>query len=185
MIAVGDASLALNCHPASACGAARALHVTVRALEGWLNLTYTLDADVKQLRLPAEEAPVRAHELWTHTCFEAFLGETGSPAYCELNFAPSRAWAMYQFSARRAGMRAVTGARAPKITVRRDAAGLTLEARVLLHDLFPPCAPQRLRMGFAAVLEDEDGRLSYWASRHPPGKPDFHHPDHFAFELLL
>jgi hypothetical protein len=37
------------------------------------------------------------------------------------------------------------------------------------------------------VLEEDggalSGALSYWALRHPPGKPDFHHPAGFALEL--
>jgi hypothetical protein len=33
------------------------------------------------------------------------------------------------------------------------------------------------------VIEAADGSLSYWALRHPPGKPDFHHRDAFALEL--
>jgi hypothetical protein len=33
------------------------------------------------------------------------------------------------------------------------------------------------------VVEDQSGKLSYWAVRHPPGKPDFHHPDCFALDL--
>jgi len=42
-----------------------------------------------------------------------------------------------------------------------------------------------LRLALAAVVEDERGMLSYWALRHPAGKPDFHHPDAFALELEL
>jgi hypothetical protein len=33
------------------------------------------------------------------------------------------------------------------------------------------------------VIEEIDGALSYWALRHAPGKPDFHHRDAFALEL--
>jgi hypothetical protein len=33
------------------------------------------------------------------------------------------------------------------------------------------------------VIETLDGSLSYWALRHPPGKPDFHHSESFALEL--
>jgi hypothetical protein len=40
-------------------------------------------------------------------------------------------------------------------------------------------------LGLSAVIEDLDGVLSYWALRHPPGKPDFHHPDTFALEIDL
>ena len=39
--------------------------------------------------------------------------------------------------------------------------------------------------GLSAVIEDPNGVLSYWALRHPPGKPDFHHPDTFALEIDL
>ena len=38
-------------------------------------------------------------------------------------------------------------------------------------------------IALAAVIEDENGRLSYWGLRHPPGKPDFHHPNGFALEV--
>ena len=165
--------------------AVRALEVTARAVEGGrLVLSYALDADLERLRIPAEAPAQRAHELWAHTCFEAFLRVTGVPGYWELNFAPSRAWAMYRFSAHRHGMQVVTAARAPEIAVRRSARGLALAATVHWHDLIAP-PPLRLRIAAAAVLEDEAGRLSYWALRHPPGKPDFHHPDGFVLELDL
>jgi hypothetical protein len=41
----------------------------------------------------------------------------------------------------------------------------------------------RLRLALTAVVEDARGRLSYWALRHPPGRPDFHHRDGFALVL--
>ena len=31
-----------------------------------------------------------------------------------------------------------------------------------------------LHLALAAVIEAEDGQLSYWALKHPRGKPDFH-----------
>ena len=177
---------ALKLHAASACEAVHALEVSVRALpEERLVLSYVLDADLKKLRIPAERAAHRAHELWMHTCFEAFLGVAGSAGYCELNFAPSKEWAMYRFSARREGMTLLSDARAPHMAVHRTQAGLRLDATVFWHDLIKADAPIRLRVGIAAVLEDEGGRLSYWALQHPPGKPDFHHPDSFSLELDL
>jgi hypothetical protein len=42
-----------------------------------------------------------------------------------------------------------------------------------------------LRLGLSAVIEENDGTISYWALKHLPGKPDFHHPDSFALELAL
>ena len=37
--------------------------------------------------------------------------------------------------------------------------------------------------GICAVIEETDGTKSYWALAHPPGAPDFHHPDCFTLEL--
>jgi hypothetical protein len=33
------------------------------------------------------------------------------------------------------------------------------------------------------VIEDDQGRISYWALAHPASKPDFHHRDGFALVL--
>lgn len=35
----------------------------------------------------------------------------------------------------------------------------------------------------SAVIEEADGTKSYWALAHPPGEPDFHHPDCFVLDL--
>jgi len=111
----------------------------------------------------------------------------GAARYWEFNFAPSRAWALYRFAARRAGMAVVEDAEPPQILVRRAPSRLTLEARVSVRQLMggERAQPLRLQLAAAAVLEDDNGRLSYWALRHPSGKPDFHHPDGFALELDL
>jgi hypothetical protein len=176
----------LYCHAASSCEAVRTLKAAVRAFDGdRVVLRYVLEGDLERLIIPAEDAARRAHELWLHTCFEAFLAVAGSPGYCELNFAPSRAWAMYRFSGRRQGMTVVSDARAPHLAVERTAGGVTLDATVFWRDLIPQSPPLRLRIAMAAVVEDEGGRLSYWALRHAPGKPDFHHPDSFTLELDL
>ncbi len=39
------------------------------------------------------------------------------------------------------------------------------------------------KLALSAVIEETDGTKSYWALRHPPGAPDFHHPDCFALTL--
>lgn len=41
----------------------------------------------------------------------------------------------------------------------------------------------QLHIALSAVIEEVDGTKSYWALRHPPGPPDFHHPDCFALTL--
>jgi hypothetical protein len=39
------------------------------------------------------------------------------------------------------------------------------------------------RLGLTAVIEEADGTRSFWALAHPPGEPDFHHPDCILLEL--
>jgi hypothetical protein len=72
---------------------------------------------------------------------------------------------------------------APEIIVRRAPDRLELDAVVRL-DRLPAIQPGTLlRIGLSAVIEANDGTLSYWALNHPAAKPDFHHPDSFLLEL--
>ena len=66
----------------------------------------------------------------------------------------------------------------PRIRVQRDRGVLELaRARFASAFQLDPV------LGLSAVIEEHDGTLSYWALRHAPGKPDFHHRDAFALEL--
>jgi hypothetical protein len=38
-------------------------------------------------------------------------------------------------------------------------------------------------LAISAVIEETNGTKSYWALAHPPGAPDFHHPDCFTLQL--
>lgn len=144
-----------------------------------LSIHYRLDADQGHLAIPDTAAPERTEGLWRHTCFEAFVMGTDAPAYREFNFSPSGAWQAYGFHAYRQG-----GPLAEAITPRIErTAGAELDLRVFLPpQALPP--GQRLLLGLSAVIEAVDGSLSYWALHHPPGRPDFHHSDGFALELL-
>ena len=129
---------------------------------------YSIEGDIGRVRLPqAGEQP-----LWQHTCCELFVARKGMPAYREFNFAPSGEWAAYAFERYREG--APVQVRDPQIAVRASPGRLELDARVPAHG--------SLLLGLSAVIESNEG-LSYWALRHPPGGPDFHHADCFAMEL--
>jgi hypothetical protein len=131
----------------------------------------------------ATAAGARADALWKHTCFEAFIAPSDLPGYHEFNFSPSRDWAIYRFSAYREGMAPAKIEQAPQISLHRGDAGVELKATVRLESLADLRGAPRLKVALAAVIEDENGRLSYWALRHAPGKPDFHHPNAFALEV--
>ena len=69
---------------------------------------------------------------------------------------------------------------APGIVVHKTMDRLELGAEIG-QVLLPQGRP--LRLGLSAIVEDAAGILSYWALRHPPNKPDFHHTDTFALQM--
>ena len=148
-----------------------------------MELTYTIAGRLERVRVPEPRRPRPADRLWEHTCCEMFVRASGESAYHELNFAPSREWAVYAFQRYRDGALSADLAWDPGVSVRRIPGALELSATVQLERLSPEYAHAKLAVALAAVIEDDDGALSYWALGHPPGKPDFHHADAFALEL--
>ncbi|HEY1750356.1 MAG TPA: DOMON-like domain-containing protein [Caulobacteraceae bacterium] len=147
-----------------------------------LVLRYELAGRLGDLAIPAAAPPERTDELWRHSCFEAFVA-AGDPAggYVELNFSPSSQWAAYGFSSYREGMAAAAIA-APSIEARFEGGRrLRLDVSLDLAGLLP--ADTAWRVALTAVVEAADGRKSYWALAHPPGRPDFHHAAGFAAVL--
>ena len=143
-----------------------------RSAEG-LILRYELDAELERLRIPQAGASRPGEKLWQHTCFEIFVS-AGMPAYREFNFSPSGEWASYVFRGYRE--REAASGDVEQLSAGRKEDLLTIQARIR-------CAQGKLKVALSAVIEDREGVLSYWALRHPPGKPDFHHPEGFALEL--
>lgn len=179
-------AVSLTAHPATPYPAIQSFVVRCDLSEsGQLRLLYHLEGDIADLAIPAANpAPERRDELWRHTCCEVFLAEGGGLDYWECNFSPAGDWALYHFSAYRRGMMAPAIACPPVITVRRDPARLQLQAELDLAGLGWPNREQREpRLALTAVVVTRAGRHSYWALRHPPGPPDFHHPDGFALRL--
>lgn len=184
----------LLAHPAAPRGPVRSIEARAeRGPGGALRLAWRMDADLGQLRIPAAATPARVDGLWRQTCFEAFIARAPSPAYVELNFSPSGAWAAYGFSGYRAGMTPLALAQAPRAAWRQAEGALELDVVLPLDELFrktvgrnasqPQDGAGPLRLALAAVTEERSGALGYWALRHPAGKPDFHHAEAFALEL--
>jgi hypothetical protein len=166
---------ALERHPAAPCIPLRGIQVFLnRAADGQLNVRYRLDGAIERLRIPPPRKGI-AERLWQHTCCEIFVARERERGYDEYNFSPSGEWAAYAFTGYREG--SALAVSDPAIAVTRHASRLELEARIARS------YPGKLRIGLSAVVEDADGALSYWALRHPPGKPDFHHSTTFALEL--
>jgi hypothetical protein len=174
----------LHCHVETPCenvaSVESQLHYTP---DGDLSMSYVLKGRVDLLRVPAPVPPRRKDGLWHRTCFEAFIAVKGTASYYEFNFSPSSEWAAYAFRSYRNRAALMDGELDPGITLGITRDQLELHAVVRLKRL-PGIAPgAALRVGLAAVVEERDGRLSYWALKHPVGRPDFHHPDGFVLEL--
>lgn len=122
----------------------------------------------------------RADELWRHTCLEVFVAACASQGYREFNFSPSGEWAMYAFSAYRAGMTVPALGSPPRMHWQRSNGCLELDVSLPAESL--PAADGGFRLALSAVIEEQSGTISYWALNHPAGQPDFHHPGSFVLE---
>jgi hypothetical protein len=154
-----------------------------RPSQDHLALAFRLEAQLEALRLPEPRAPLRTDGLWRHSCFEAFIGNAGGGDYWEYNFSPSGAWAAYHFTAYREGMAPLMKGAPPQVTQKIGGDTFELHVTLDLSWLARSSAGVGLRLGLAAVLEDRAHGLTYWALKHPAGKPDFHHADSFVIAL--
>lgn len=178
--------VSLAAHPSTPNQAVRCVAASAKLVgSDSLCFAYVLEADPRYVRIPSPIGDAgRADRLWAHTCFEAFVALAQTPRYIELNFSPSGQWAAYTFESYRQGMVPALDA-APRLTLDGDAERLELQAEVRLSGLpgLRTSPQSSLRLALSTVVEDQEGRLSYWALRHPAGRPDFHHPDSFTLAL--
>lgn len=170
-------------HPDSRCGGRVEIGAeAVRPRPSRLDLAFFISGGTRDLYIPEHTWAGRADELWRHTCFEAFVRAPKAKGYFEFNFSPSTQWASYAFTDYRAGMRPARELPDPRMDVRPG--GEEFEMRISLElgrAELPTTGPWRV--GLAAVIEEANGRRSYWAIAHPPGEPDFHHADAFALNV--
>ena len=167
--------IALTCHPDSGAGAGLRVLAQANRIGQAVRVQYSIEGDLSRLRIAPPRPPRLAERLWQHSCCELFVARQGMSAYHEFNFSPSGEWAAYAFTDYRQG--GPLAVQDPGIVVRAAAQKLELAASV------DAGVDGNLLLGLCAVIEDEHGGLSYWALRHAPGKPDFHHRDSFALEL--
>ena len=172
-----DNIASLVCHQHMPSKVVREIVVSgARGEGGLITLRYTVIGDIGGIHIPEPTEPERRNGLWKTTCFELFTQDVGQQAYREYNFSPSGAWAAYSFSAYRQGMSDVD-IWAPRIAITADEESLVVDVTFVS----PRLAPQHV--GAYAIIEEEGGAQSFWALRHPPGKPDFH--NEFGFSYLI
>jgi hypothetical protein len=146
-----------------------------------LCLDYELDGECAALLLPKLDDPLMAHELWRHSCFEAFIAPAQGECYFEFNFSPSRAWACYRFESYRDGdMRHVV---LNEVEIDTALTSNRYSQRVTFDCPLPLRTSSPLRLGLCAVIETRTAGLSYWALTHSKDKPDFHDRAGWLLEL--
>jgi hypothetical protein len=171
-------------HPHSPSRVARAIAVKATCTaDAKLSLHYEVHGDLSRMNIPAPGPARIGWKLWRSTCCEVFVRAEGAAAYHELNFSPSGEWAVYAFERYREGSSVMDEALNPQIAIETQPQRLDLYALVDLARLSSAYRTARLRVGLAVIIEEESGAYSYWALRHAPGKPDFHHEDAFALTL--
>lgn len=122
----------------------------------------------------------RLDGLWQRTCVEIFTMFGDGPRYREFNFSPSGDWAAYDFASYRERVEKLPEVSPPHVSV--ESIGAELVISIELDAAALPDA-EVVKFNATAVLEAEDGSVSYWASMHPTEKPDFHHRDGFVLTL--
>ena len=173
-----DMAHALHPHPATKPERAWSLAAAAfRPKPDILAVRFVLEGHLEAVIFPEAGPGGRTDGLWQSTCFEAFVRVGKEEGYYEFNLSPSCEWAAYRFDSYRSGM-----ADAEIVPPVKASEGGE-ERRVFRATLMPLPADVEWHVGLSAVIEERDGTKSYWALRHPPGKPDFHHRDCFALEL--
>lgn len=199
--------LSLHPHPETPCPPLNGIEVElVRVRPLTLQLRFVLIGNIRNVRLRLRE-PAGGGELWRHTCFEAFVRVGEEESYLEYNLAPSGDFAAYRFDGYREGMAPATdiGSSILDSQIRtepldRDRRAVLKEAGFDTLERFEPsffslktelsfpnsmglAVAEPWQIGLSTVIEERNGRKSYWALAHPPGDPDFHDPACFALQL--
>ncbi|WP_240320709.1 DOMON-like domain-containing protein [Sphingomonas crusticola] len=164
----------LSLHPDSRSPVESIEIAVLRDASGPLLLTYHLFGALNRVIFPPARPSLRTDELWKHSCVEAFLA-AGS-GYYELNFSPSSQWAAYRFDSYRTGMQDLRMP-TPLVSWKLEGERAELAVRVELP------LDVSGSLGLSAVIEDIEGKRSFWALAHSPGPPDFHNAACFAAEL--
>ncbi len=175
---------ALICHPATQAGLPLDVSVSVSLNHDGLRLVYTVSGDTAGLRIPPSTEPGPADGLWQHTCLEAFVAAQGDMGYREFNFSPSGQWAAYRFAGERQRAVANEGPSVPP-AMQSIVTPTQLTLDVHLPRVALPSPAELFHFALNAVIEEHDGRLSYWALQHPKERPDFHHPAGRTLRLAL
>lgn len=157
-----------------------------------LTIDYTLIGALEQIELPKLDVSKinRAHDLWKTTCFEWFMKTDWQTTYWEFNASPSGEWNFYQLDDYRKNLTESPLLSNPKFSTSikstndsKDEYHFVTDVNISKLQLDYPDLLRRALMAVTTVIRWKSGETSYYALRHPAGKPDFHH--HSGFKISL
>jgi hypothetical protein len=160
------------------------LHARVAREGDLLKVEYRLGGErAGEVVMPSEaKQPARRDGLWERTCLELFFAEATQPWYWEANLSPSLEWQLYHFRAYREGRKPEVRAEIRGERLPENSAGQGFLLTIDTSGLFTPRAT--VDLGVSAVIEDREGKQSFWALAHAGPKPDFHHRKSFVLQPL-
>lgn len=147
-----------------------------------LKFRYRLEGPIDNLIIPTfTEGSVRRDNLWKDTCFEAFWSMPAQNFYWELNISPNTNWNIYKFNSYRNGQKEEQYNHSLNFYISQTANSVSVGFSVELDPQIP--LNSEIELGFASVLKQKNGNLSYWALTHTAKDPDFHRRDSFLLKL--
>lgn len=161
------------------------INCSIELTESKLASCFMLKGDlqkIKKLKEPLKKS--RQKDLWNSTCFEWFIKPQGANHYWEFNLSPQAEWNLYHLDNYRQGLKI------------EDSAHLLFFERKIVSDheiQFHSVIEinkfenfnklKNFKMNICAVIEDTSNKKSYWSLIHKQSQPDFHHPDHFIYQV--
>ena len=161
------------------------IEVDVKPNLSKFHITYNIHGPIETLENtesgPLQKEPIEG--LWKTTCFEFFCGPVFETHYMEWNFAASGYWGNAYLENYRKISHAHHSFVKPLEVNFQTPNKEELKVNVTL------CLPNTLWAGkplqghCPVILDHGSGLLSYWAGKHPSGKPDFHARNFFDMKL--
>lgn len=147
-----------------------------------LKVEYRLGGErASEIVIPEQAAaPARRDGLWEKTCLELFFAEAAQPWYWEANLSPSLDWQLYHFRSYREGRKPEKRVQVMGEHLAANSAGDGFCLSIDTSGLFTTRGS--IDVGVSAVIEDRQGKQSFWALAHAGPKPDFHHRKSFVLQ---
>lgn len=119
----------------------------------------------------------RLHELWKHTCFEAFIHAEHQESYYEINLSATGGWNAYEFQKYRTPQPPQQTEQLILLSFHREENLIEAQFELKNHQHVWWCS-------LTAVVELTDGKKLYFAVEHKGDRPDFHLKESFKLRRV-